>query len=135
MLGRHELLKLGAGTLLATELPELSFAMRDPLKPLALNRLKIVVGASKPFGAIQVSDTHIARAVASDGKRKAVLAAERSFSVWGAHYLDEAVRLAKKRGDLLLHTGDLMDFVCDGYLEQTEGRFQDSAGTDPAKCP
>ena len=57
-MNRREFLTLGAGAVLAAELPVLA-AKRAPLPPLRLETIEIPVGASKPFGAIQVSDTHI----------------------------------------------------------------------------
>jgi hypothetical protein len=50
---RREFLTLGAGAVLAAELPVLA-AKRAPLPPLRLETIEIPVGASKPFGAIQV---------------------------------------------------------------------------------
>ena len=113
---RREFLSLGAGAVLAAELPALA-AKRAPLPPLHLETIEIPVGASKPFGAIHVSDTHIVRVDNRDDERKMKLAAGRRFAPWGEHYLDEAIRAAKDRGDLLLHTGDLIDFVSAANLD------------------
>ena len=124
---RRDFLRLGAGALVAAELPGSAFAMRDPLKPLNVRPLEIAVGASKPFGAMHVSDTHIVRADRRDDARKINLAANRTFSTWGEHYLDAAIAQAKSRGDLLLHTGDMIDFVSAANLDLAEGRF---AGND-----
>lgn len=125
--GRRDFLTLGAGAMLASELPLTAEAKRDPLAPLKVETFEIKVGASKPFGAIQVSDTHIARANNKDDERKMKLAAGRSFSLFGEHYLDEAIHLAKSKGDMLLHTGDLIDFVSAANLEMAEAHF---AGND-----
>ena len=113
---RREFLSLGAGAVLAAELPALA-AKRAPLPPLHLETIEIPVGASKPFGAIHVSDTHIVRVDNRDDERKMKLAAGRRFAPWGEHYLDEAINLAKGRGDMLLHTGDLIDFVSAANLD------------------
>ena len=113
---RREFLSLGAGAVLAAELPVLA-AKRAPLPPLRFETIEIPVGASKPFGAIQVSDTHIVRVDNRDDERKMKLAAGRRFAPWGEHYLDEAIRAAKDRGDMLLHTGDLIDFVSAANLD------------------
>ena len=115
-MNRREFLTLGAGAVLAAELPVLA-AKRAPLPPLRLETIEIPVGASKPFGAIQVSDTHIVRVDNRDDERKMKLAAGRRFAPWGEHYLDEAIHAAKERGDLLLHTGDLIDFVSAANLD------------------
>ena len=113
---RREFLTLGAGAVLAAELPVLA-AKRAPLPPLRLETIEIPAGASKPFGAIQVSDTHIVRVDNRDDERKMKLAAGRRFAPWGEHYLDEAIHAAKDRGDLLLHTGDMIDFVSAANLD------------------
>ena len=113
---RREFLSLGAGVVLAAELPAFA-AKRAPLPPLHLETIEIPVGASKPFGAIHVSDTHIVRVDNRDNERKMKLAAGRRFAPWGEHYLDEAINLAKGRGDMLLHTGDLIDFVSAANLD------------------
>ena len=123
---RREFLSLGAGAVLAAELPARA-ARHAPLPPLRLEQIEIPVGAERPFGAVQVSDTHIVRVDARDDERKMKLAAGRSFAPWGEHYLDEAIGLAKARGDLLLHTGDLIDFVSAANLDFAAAHF---AGND-----
>ncbi len=122
MTTRREFISIGAGAVLAAELPVLA-AKRAPLPPLRLEAIEIPVGASKPFGAIQVSDTHIVRVDRRDDERKMKLAAGRSFSPWAEHYLDEAIVRAKGAGDLLLHTGDLIDFVSAANLDAAGVHF------------
>ncbi len=121
--GRREFLTLGAGALVAAELPFAAEAKRGPIPPLNVRHVEIAVGASKPFGAIQLSDTHIVRVDKRDDERKMKLAAGRSFTPFAEHYLDEAINLAKARGDLLLHTGDLIDFVSAANLDLVEVHF------------
>ncbi|MGN0847440.1 MAG: metallophosphoesterase family protein [Kiritimatiellia bacterium] len=125
--GRRDFLTMGAAALLAAELPRAVHAARGPIPPLKLERHEVSVGAAKPFGAVQVSDTHIVRVDARDDERKMKLAAKRSFTPFAEHYLDEAIALAKGRGDLLLHTGDLIDFVSAANLDLAEAHF---AGND-----
>lgn len=117
----------GAGALLASELPRTVWAKRAPLAPLKLKTLEIAVGAAKPFGAVHVSDTHIVRVDKRDDERKMKLAAGRCYFPHGEHYLDEAIHLAQTDGDLLLHTGDLIDFVSAANLDLVEDHF---AGND-----
>ena len=94
-------------------------------KPLALRRIAIEAGASAPFKAIHLSDTHIARADVSDrDPRKTALAAERSRHFpFGEHYLAEAVFAARRDKALLLHTGDMVDFVSNANLAIAERYF------------
>ncbi len=126
-LKRRDFLAFGTGAFCIGGFSLAANAMRKPLAPLNLKTVTINVGASKPFGAVQVSDTHITRADSRDNERKQLLAGARRWFPWGEYYLDEAVRTAKARGDLLLHTGDMIDFVSEANLDQVEGRF---AGND-----
>lgn len=86
--------------------------------PLKVKRIRIEVGASAPFRAFHLSDTHIVRAdVTENDPRKVELAASRYASMgFGEHYLDEAVHLARQEKALLLHTGDMIDFVSNANL-------------------
>ena len=120
---RRSFLRLGAGVLAAAELPRAAWAKRAPLAPLELKPIEIAAGASKPFGAVHVSDTHIVRADRRDDARKITLAANRTFAPWGEHYLDEAIRAAESAGEMLIHTGDLIDFVSAANLDMAEGHF------------
>jgi len=90
-------------------------------EPLKVKRIRIEVGAERPFRAFHLSDTHVARADATEkDPRKVTLAAERSsFLRFGEHYLEEAVHLARAEKALLLHTGDMIDFVSNANLRYT----------------
>ena len=87
--------------------------------PLKVKRISIEVGASHPFRAFHLSDTHIVRADATDNDpRKVQLAANRlPYMGFGEHYLSEAVNLARSEKVLLLHTGDMIDFVSNANLK------------------
>ena len=119
-LPRRSFLRLGAGVLAAAELPRAAWAKRAPLAPLELKQIEIAAGASRPFGAVHVSDTHIVRADKRDDARKITLAANRTFAPWGEHYLDEAIHAAEAAGEMLIHTGDLIDFVSAANLDMAE---------------
>jgi hypothetical protein len=121
---RRSFLRLGAGLIAASELPRAALAKSAPLPPIKLRQIEICAGASKPFGAVHVSDTHIVRADSRDNARKITLAARRSGHMkWGEHYLDEAIRAAESAGEMLIHTGDLIDFVSAANLEMAERHF------------
>ena len=102
--------------------------------PLNVKEITLDIGLEKPFDAMHVSDTHVARADSRDDERKIRLAADRSRSMnAGEHYLDEAVRIARERGMYLFHTGDLYDFVSEANLDcaarhMVEGDWFASAG-------
>lgn len=97
-------------------------------EPLSLKRIRIEAGAQKPFRAIQVSDTHLVRVDSSErDPRKVQLAASRYRSMaFGEHYLAEAVAEAKRDNAIMLHTGDMIDFVSNANLALA-GRYFASA--------
>ena len=106
---------LGADAQASSVSPERPVSRLDPrraLKPLAVSRVTVKVGAAKPFKVMHVSDTHFTFCDARDDARKQKLAASRIKGMRrGEHYLDEAFRLAADEGAGLMHTGDLIDFT------------------------
>ena len=88
-------------------------------KPLLLHQVSLDVGAERPFKAVLVADTHLVRADARDGDpRKLELAARRLPEMGhGERYLTEAVMRARSENALLLHAGDIYDFVSCASLE------------------
>ena len=128
--GRRAFLAAGAGMLIAGGLHADGGAKSAPAKkpagftPLLLKPLRIEVGASRPFKAVHVSDTHIVRADATErDPRKVELAARRyTHMAYGEHYLAEAVAAARRDNALLLHTGDMIDFVSNANLNLV-GRY------------
>lgn len=93
------------------------------MKPMALEKTELHLGASAPFEVLHVSDTHIALADERDDLRKRELAQRRAKAFeqdtpgCSLHYYQEACRLANDRGALLAHTGDLFDFVSEKHFE------------------
>jgi hypothetical protein len=86
--------------------------------PLNVKRIFVEVGAERPFKVVHLSDTHIVRAVKSDGYAKIRLAAARYGQMgYGEHYLWEAVAMARADGAMLVHTGDMIDFVSKANLD------------------
>lgn len=120
---RGEFLRLCGGLFLATQLPEDVVArITDPITgPQSLKtvrRLTIAVGATKPFKALHLSDTHLTRVDSRDNERKHRLAASRQrVFPWAEHYFDAAIRYARERNLMILHTGDLQDFVSEANIE------------------
>lgn len=108
---------------LATQLPEDVVArITDPITgPQSLKtvrHLTIAVGATKPFKALHLSDTHLTRVDSRDNERKHRLAASRQrVFPWAEHYFDAAIRYARERNLMILHTGDLQDFVSEANIE------------------
>ena len=131
-LDRRDFLRAGIGVGLATmgraafaaagEAPDVcSKAAARRLKgfaPLDVKRISVNVGAARPFKVVHVSDTHIVRAERSDGERKIQLAATRYPEMgYGEHYLWAAVARARADGAMLVHTGDMIDFVSKANLD------------------
>ncbi len=130
-LDRRAFLAAGAGMLFAGGLRAGDGANVVPkrklagFKPLELRRIRIEAGASMPFKAVHISDTHIIRADATEkDPRKVQLAANRYPHLqYGEHYLVEAVMAARRDNALLLHTGDMIDFVSNANLKLVERYF------------
>lgn len=75
---------------------------------LVKNTVKI--GLEKPVKLLHVTDSHLCLADERDNERKHALA-ERLGDPDKEIYLNEQIEYAEKNCDLLVHTGDLMDFV------------------------
>ncbi len=82
---------------------------------------KVKLGAQKPFKIIHASDTHITLADKRDRERKIQLAEGRKGCFPEANDAVEAIaELQNKTNDLLVYTGDLIDFVSVANLEKAK---------------
>ncbi|MCQ2120185.1 MAG: metallophosphoesterase [Bacteroidales bacterium] len=90
----------------------------QPYGDLKIKEITIDAGARKPFRVLHVSDSHLSCADARDDARKITLAASRSAGWPDAqrNWL-EATRFARDNNLLLVHTGDLSDFVSEANLD------------------
>ncbi len=70
----------------------------------------VEIGLEKPVKILHVTDSHIAFADEFDNERKHELA-KRLGSPDKMKYLSEHIAYSKENCDVLVHTGDLMDFV------------------------
>ncbi len=125
---RREFICAGAGFLAASALgapadksaPSSGRKLKG-FRPLNVRKVRVNVGAERPFKVMHVSDTHMLRVDSSDGERRIKLAAERSrYMGHGEHYLAEAVCRARRDGAMLVHTGDMIDFVTNANLKFAE---------------
>lgn len=126
---RSEFLRLCGGALLLTQLPkpliakanagaEAGNAAEGPSSLKDIRKITINVGATKPFSALHISDTHLTRVDERDNERKKRLSLGRQrVFPWAEHYFDAAIRYARERKLMVLHTGDLIDFVSDANLD------------------
>ena len=82
---------------------------------LLKNTLRI--GLDKPVRLLHVTDTHLAYVDEQDDERKHALA-KRMRDPNKEKYLAEHIAYAEESCDLLVHTGDLMDFVSHANVEK-----------------
>ena len=136
---RSEFLKIFGGAMLSTQLPHLLDAnklaaanakpspLRGEVTPnikLDIRPLTINVGAEKPFSALHISDSHLTRVYDSESQRKRDLSKRRQrIFPWAAHYFDAPIRYAADNDMIMLHTGDLIDFVSEANLSFIEGQL------------
>ena len=83
---------------------------------MKLAKLRIEIGLPEPVRLLHLSDTHLALADGRDNERKRQLASHRTadFAVGGCNpqiHLEEALAYAKEHAELIVHTGDLIDFI------------------------
>ena len=87
------------------------------MKPFELTQTTLHVGADQPFKMLHITDTHIARADERDDLRKQEWAKKRAAAFEGENpgctveYFRQSVQYANNHDALLVHTGDLFDFV------------------------
>ena len=85
---------------------------------ISFQSLTIDVGADEPFCFMHLSDTHLTLADSRDGRRKVKLAESRSsIFPWAQANLQAAIEKSQELGCLIVHTGDLIDFVSQKNLE------------------
>lgn len=77
---------------------------------MKLIKSTVTIGLEKPVKLLHVTDSHIALADERDDERKHALA-KRLGDPDKEKYLKEHIAYAEEHCDLLVHTGDLMDFV------------------------
>ena len=115
-LNRREFLKLSG---LSAVMPFLPARASKPIGALNVRRVKLAVGAERPFSVLHVSDSHVARIDSRDGDALHAFARARSRigRELGEYYLCEAAHYAKTAKVKMFHTGDFMDFMSEANLE------------------
>lgn len=83
---------------------------------MQLIKSTLEIGLPQPVRLLHVTDTHLALADERDDERKHALAGRRS-NPRIAQYLEEHLAYARANCDLLVHTGDLIDFVSAANVE------------------
>ncbi len=124
---RRDFLKASAGLCFASTLPSVSPLLAADETLVKPQKIKLQVGASQPFKAIHVSDSHFCLADDREVERKKNLAASRLKHFGdGVKRFDAAMALAQKNDALFLHTGDLIDFTSEKNYETVNAKL---AGT------
>ena len=127
----------GGGALLATSrLP--SFAKDDPFvfpqrgrfERLSLGYVRIDAGAAKPFSALHISDTHLTTAYPGENmnKQRLALLRTRTFGGRQEEALRDSLAWAKENADLVIHTGDLIDWQSEANFDQARAAYKEFSG-------
>lgn len=86
---------------------------------LKMIKSTLEIGLERPVRLLHVTDTHMGLCDARDDARKQALAARMEDKSAGTiAYLEEQLAYARAHCDLLVHTGDLMDFVSQANMEK-----------------
>ncbi len=90
----------------------------------------IHAGIGRKVRLLHVSDTHLSLTDLRDDARKHELAVRRNGRFGGLQekYLEEQSAYAREKGELLIHSGDLIDFVSRANLDKARA-FLDSTDT------
>ena len=94
---------------------------------LKIHEITIPLPIEREVTALHISDTHLAYANDRDNDAMRDIAAKRLKAFGGKtlEMLRASVLCAQQRGELLLHTGDMIDFVTDENLRLTSEALAD----------
>lgn len=126
---RRNFLQLGFGAVAASSIAPFSFGVANEQveqakKAMKIQKFVVKVGATQPFKALHISDTHITFADERETERKQELAKNRArYFRNSVAQFNAAVEYAKEQNALLLHTGDFIDFVSEGNYEFVEKAY------------
>ena len=104
--------------------------------PLAVSYAHIEVGAEKPFSVLHISDTHLTEAFDDEEESIRDFAEQRAFTFCGRQWeaLTASVDFAGRFADLIVHTGDLIDFASEGNMAAVR-KFYEIAGNGVVFAP
>ena len=114
---------------------------------MELEKTVIHIGLEKPVRLLHVTDTHLTLADERDNERKQKLGRDRTASFHNTNgrverFLDEQITYAEEHCDLMVHTGDLIDFVSKANVEKALSAIPGvtaevdlEAGTAAVTCP
>ena len=91
-----------------------------------LRTIEIEAGAEKPFKVLHISDSHLTMADERDGARKVKLSVRRSKRLKNSEAMLRAHRqFAKENNMVIVHSGDMCDFVSQKNLECAKDIFSE----------
>lgn len=133
---RREFILSCGGLFVMSQLPAGAKTYGDKKLPDGLRdvrKITIPVGATTPFKALHISDSHLTWTDSRDNERKLKLGEKRMKIFPDAeYYFNESLRYAGENGMILLHTGDLIDFVSDANLEYVASRLSGTVAVTAA---
>ena len=93
---------------------------------LKIKTIDIEVRAEKPFSILHVSDSHLALADNRNDERKVKLSAKRT-KIFGDSYskIESLRNFAKDNNLMIVHTGDLLDFVSEANIDSAVKLFSE----------
>ena len=97
---------------------------------LSLASQRIHIGLPQPFSVLHISDTHLAECYPSEPPNKVEFAKKR-FQGFGGRQVEalrNSIAWAKGNTDLLIHTGDLIDFQTEANLDFVRKMFGEEKG-------
>jgi hypothetical protein len=97
---------------------------------LSLAYQRIHIGLPQPFSVLHISDTHLAECYPSEPPHKVEFAKKR-FQGFGGRQVEalrNSIAWAKGNADLLIHTGDLIDFQTEANLDFVRKMFGEEKG-------
>ncbi len=104
--------------------------------PLAVSFAHIDVGAERPFSVLHISDTHLTEVFDEEEESIRRFAALRTETFCGRQWeaLEASVDFAGRFADLIVHTGDLIDFASEGNVAAVR-KFYEIAGDGVVFAP
>ena len=103
------------------------FPERGDTERLTLSYATVHAGATKPFAVLHASDTHLTSAYDDEGEKKTALRDARTKTFGGrqCEALHDTLDWARDHADLVVHTGDLIDFQSRANFDAVREAFAD----------
>ncbi len=118
---------LGGPRFVAADTPEF-FPKRGERERLSLSYATIHAGATKPFSLLHASDTHLTSAYDDEGEKKTTLRDIQTKAFGGRQQeaLRDTLDWARDHVNLMVHTGDLIDFQSRANFDAVREAFSNA---------